>query len=115
MITIIMLYLYFIIQGRIEYLIWNKKTNIKGFFDYHSLRAFETVVIFIGLITADTTWLDIVAHSMIANLIYEIVLKNTWDIRTDRKTFNIFGLNIIYRYWFYYIIAIIGIVILGIK
>jgi len=110
-IVTIMLYMYFIVQGRIEWMIWNKQ--YKGrYLDYHALRMLETVVIFIGLVTHDLSWIGIIGHAAIGNLLYEMVLRNTWDIRTDKKTFNIFNRDIYYRWWFYPLTAGIGVIIL---
>jgi len=113
MVTIIMLYLYFIISGKIENMIFTVKSYKGKYIDYHGLRALEHIVIFIGLIYAgNVSIIHLIANSMIANLFYEMILKGTWDIRTDRKTFNIFNLNLYYRWWFYPLLAGVGIVIL---
>ncbi len=110
--TIIALYIFFLVSGKIENMIFTVK-NYKGkHIDYHGLRAIVHLSIFIGLIFHDATITQIVGHSMIANLLYEMVLKGTWDIRTDRKTFNIFNMNIFYRWWFYPAVAVIGFAIL---
>ena len=111
MITAIMIYLYFIVQGKIEWMIWNKQYKCR-YFDYHALRAMEHLVIFIGLLAHDLSWVGIVGHAAIANLIYEMILKGSWDIRTDRKTFNIFNYDIPYRWWLYYVGMGFGIIIL---
>ena len=112
MYTIIALYLYFYIRGVQENMHFTSK-NYKGkWIDYHGWRVLEGVAIFIGLVFHDATALEIVAHSMIANYMYEMVLKGNVDTRTDRKTFKIFNYDLFYRWWYYPLVAGIGIIIL---
>jgi hypothetical protein len=114
-----MIYIYFIAQGKIEWMIWHKKygvisNNFIGkYLDYHSLRVIESIAIGFGVLSSDLSWYLVIAHSSIANTLYEMVLKGKYDIRTNKKTFNVFGKDIWYRWWTFYLIPpIIGSIII---
>jgi len=94
--------MYMIAQGRIEHKIWSDETGEKGFWDYHSLRFFEQVGIYLALVGAGFNWIDTAAWTWIFNVPYEMMNKGSWNISDERVTFNIFGRDLPYRwYWMY--------------
>ncbi len=103
-VAIASIYIFFITVGRIQHLIWEDKTNSIAFLDYHALMAIMFGAYYIGLIVGDLTAVQVLSHSAIGNVLFEMMNKNTWKIRTDDKTFNIFGYLIPYRWWAFYVV-----------
>jgi len=109
------IYIFFIIVGAIQKLIWDKETGTTRFLDYHGLMSLMFLSYMIGRsdLTTELSLIDVLSHSAIANVLFEMMNKGTWNIKTDDVTFNIYGKLIWYRWWVFYVVPpVIGFLLL---